>query len=84
MPEHVVRVSQPIRELVNSDVRFEIFSDAQKLGTLLVSKGTVDWFPRNAQTAISLEWEDLAVLLDAAFEDRSALLRAARSIVASS
>ena len=48
MPEHVVRVSQPTRELVNSDVTFEIYSDAQKLGTLLVSKGTVDWFPRNA------------------------------------
>jgi len=83
MPEHVVRVSQPTRELVNSDVSFEIFSDAQKLGTLLVSKGTVDWFPRSAQSAVSLEWEELALLLDAAFEDRSALLKAARAIVAS-
>ena len=82
MPEHVVRVSQPTRELVNSDVSFEIFSDAQKLGTLLVSKGTVDWFPRSAQSAVSLEWEELALLLDAAFEDRSALLKAARAIVA--
>ena len=82
MPEHVVRVSQPTRELVNSDVSFEIFSDAQKLGTLLVSKGTVDWFPRSAQSAVSLEWEELALLLDAAFQDRSALLKAARAIVA--
>jgi hypothetical protein len=80
MPEHMVRVSQPSRELVNSDVTFEIYSDGQKLGTMLVSKGTVDWFPRNAQTSISLQWEEFADVLDAAFNDRQTLLKTARSI----
>lgn len=34
MAEHVVRVSQPTREVLNADYSFEIFSDGEKLGTL--------------------------------------------------
>ena len=80
MAEHVVRVSQPTREVVNADYSFEIFSDGEKLGTLNISKGTVDWWPRKAQSGVEIRWEDFAKLLNGCFVDTPAMVSAARDI----
>ena len=80
MAEHVVRVSQPTREVVNADYSFEIFSDGEKIGTLDISKGTVDWWPRNAKSGVEVRWEDFATLMDACFVDTPGMVSAARDI----
>ena len=80
MAEHVVRVSQPTREVVNADYSFEIFGDGEKLGTLNISKGTIDWWPRKAQSWVELRWEEFAELLNACFVDTAVMVSAARDI----
>ena len=80
MAEHMVRVSQPTREVVNADYSFEIHSDGEKLGTLDISKGTIDWWPRGVHSAIGVSWEDFATLLDAFHSDGHRLLAEASAI----
>jgi len=58
MPEHKVEVIQtPSWEVVNTDLRITIDSDGEKLGELCISRGTIDWRPRDAKNTIVLEWE---------------------------
>jgi hypothetical protein len=57
MPTHEVHVDLPTRMVLHSDVKFEVWSDEEKLGELLVSKGSIDWIPGNARTRYSLGWE---------------------------
>ena len=54
MPRHDVEIAIPPKVVVNSDVRFVIRSDGQKLGELLVSKGTVAWVPGHSPQAIHI------------------------------
>ena len=42
---------------MNSDYRFEVFSGSEKLGEVRISKGTIDWRPRNARHVMKLTWE---------------------------
>lgn len=47
-------------DVTNSDFEFEVFEDDLKLGTLKVSRGSVDWFPRdNKKTHFVMDWADL-------------------------
>jgi hypothetical protein len=58
--DHRVTIRQPKREVGNSDVVFEIFTDDDlgKLGELRVSRGGVVWWPKGAKTRkIDLTWE---------------------------
>ena len=57
MPTHEVHVDLPTGIVLHSDVKFEIWSDEEKLGELLVSKGSIDWIPGNARTRYTLGWE---------------------------
>ena len=57
MPRHDIEIEIPPKVVVNSDVRFVIRSDGQKLGELLVSKGTVAWVPGHSPQAIHMRWE---------------------------
>ena len=59
MPTHEVTVEIPTGIVLRSDVKFEIWSDEDKLGELLVSKGSVDWIPGKAHTRYQMEWEKL-------------------------
>jgi hypothetical protein len=59
MADHVVKIRQPKREVGNTDVVFEIFTDdGGKLGELRISRGGVVWWPKAARTrTIDLTWE---------------------------
>lgn len=57
MPTHEVHIDLPTGIVLRSDVKFEIWSDEDKLGELLVSKGTIDWIPGKAHTRYQMEWE---------------------------
>lgn len=57
MAQHEVKVFLPSIEIGSTDLEIEIRSDAAKLGSLLISKGTIDYKPNNHLYSISLTWE---------------------------
>jgi hypothetical protein len=57
MGEHSVHVRQPQREVVNADMEFAIFEDGEKFGELWISKGGIEWWPRNAKKSVRMGWE---------------------------
>lgn len=63
MPTHEVLLHQPPREVVNADVRVEVWSDDQKLGELRISRGTLDWAPAHHEYAFRLDWERFDTLM---------------------
>ncbi len=46
----------PNAELVNSDAVFSIYQNGRKLGTITISKGSIEWFPRNFKHPYSSSW----------------------------
>jgi len=52
----------------NVDYVFQVFSDSEKFGELHISRGGVDWWPRDAKIPHAISWEDFAKL----WERRSA------------
>jgi hypothetical protein len=60
MPKHRVEISEPSRRVLNSDVEFTVYSDGSVLGTLFVSKGSIDWRPAGHQKAHHWTWEQFA------------------------
>ena len=65
MAEHRIEVHQPSKIVMNSDYRFEVFSGSEKLGEVRISKGTIDWRPRNARHVMKLTWERFDALMQA-------------------
>lgn len=63
MAKHKVLVSIPAKEVVNSDVVFEIFGDDSKLGELRISKGGLDYFTSNKKFGTKLSWEQFDKLM---------------------
>jgi hypothetical protein len=63
MPRHDVDVEIPPKVVLNSDVRFVVRSDGQKLGELLVSRGTIAWVPGHSPRAIHVVWEEFDELM---------------------
>jgi hypothetical protein len=57
MPAHDVVVSLREQFILNADLAVEIRADGEKLGELLISKGTIDWRPRGNQYVHRLDWE---------------------------
>ena len=56
MPVHSLKLSLPSTEIANSDVIIDVHQDGSKHGTLKISKGGIDWHPKNAKSHISLNW----------------------------
>ncbi len=56
--EHRITVhpSKPL-SVDSADLVIEVTSDGEKLGELRVSRGSIDWAPRNHTYATSLTWE---------------------------
>ena len=48
MAQHSVTVELPERPIAHADAKFHVRADGHKLGTLLVSKGAVVWYPFNS------------------------------------
>ena len=51
-----VQFTVPQRELGNADVSFSAYQDGHLIGELLVSKGAVEWRPRDLQHSYRLNW----------------------------
>ncbi len=53
-----VEFKTPLVRLGKSDVTFKVKQDEEMLGTLLVSKGAVTWFPKDTTNGHKLSWVD--------------------------
>jgi hypothetical protein len=57
-------------EVLNSDIVIVARKDGEKLGTLTISKGTIDWRPKNARpgsaSETQLSWTKFAELMEGA------------------
>lgn len=56
MATHNVFFNLPRRELGNSDVIIEVFTEEEKFGTVTISKGAIEWYPANAKNPYKLNW----------------------------
>ena len=54
---HEVTFKIPSRRLDRADVIFEVTSDEAMLGTLMISKGTLVWFPSNTTKGYRIDWD---------------------------
>jgi hypothetical protein len=54
---HTVTFSVPERALGREDIEFVVKRDGVRFGTLLVSKGAVEWRPTNKVYRRRLRWE---------------------------
>lgn len=62
---HTVSLEIPsTRTVLHKDIKFEIRSSTGKLGTLLVSKGNIEWLPSPKSIKKSrLSWRQFAALM---------------------
>lgn len=65
MAEHTVTVKVPMpMEIERTDCVIRVEEDGKVLGKLLISKGSVDWVPRDVEVnAISYTWANFAEVL---------------------
>ncbi len=62
---HKVTFNLPERELGRGDIVFIVNKDGARFGTLLVSKGAVEWRPTNKQYRRKISWDKFDQLMRA-------------------
>jgi hypothetical protein len=67
VPVHEIEMNQTTRIVGKTDVVFVVSSDVEgKLGELRLSRGGVDWWPRNSKRRFhQCSWEELRDFLEA-------------------
>lgn len=72
MAKHEIRMDQSLRDLGKVDVVLQVVIDGSKRGELRLSKGGVDWWPRNSKRVKhTVTWTKLAELLETTPSRRS-------------
>lgn len=62
---HEISINLSTKVVANKDVEVEVKTDEGKLGTLLISKGNVEWVPvGNKVNKHRLTWARLASLME--------------------
>ena len=65
MATHSISFEIPAKFLLAKDVVFDVKSDGAKLGSLLISKGNIEWVPANHSVKKRrLTWEKFAELME--------------------
>jgi hypothetical protein len=65
MAKHDVSFEIPQKFVLAKDIEFEIKSDGSKLGTLLISKGNIEWMPtKKSVNKHRMTWEDFSELME--------------------
>ena len=64
--KHSVSASVQIHQLTKAgtSIDFEIFSGAEKIGTIIIGRGSLTWFGRSRRRSIELSWTRFAKLMD--------------------
>ena len=65
MSTHEIQMAMPEKTVLNKDVVFDVYSDYNKLGTLKISKGSVEWAPANFTRGFHLLWEQFDKMMRA-------------------
>lgn len=64
MASHDISFTIPQKMALAKDIEFSVKSDGKKLGTLLISKGNIEWVPAsNSVKKHRLTWERFAALM---------------------
>jgi hypothetical protein len=45
MATHAIAFTIPQKVVLAKDIKFEVKSDSKKIGSLLISKGNIEWVP---------------------------------------
>lgn len=62
---HEVSLNINTKFVLNKDVEVDVKTNNEKLGTLLISKGNVEWLPSgNSVNKYRLSWKKLAKLME--------------------
>ena len=62
---HEVTLSINSKFVLHKDVEIEVKTDGSKLGTLLVSKGNIEWLPSgNSVNKHRMTWRKFAALME--------------------
>ena len=65
MATHDISFEIPQKFVLAKDIVFEVKSDRLKLGSLLISKGNIEWVPANHSVKKKrLSWEKFAALME--------------------
>lgn len=72
MPAHDIELSVPVKALRNVDSEIVVKSGGRKLGSLLVSQGSIDWDPAGRRPKVSVTWEQFAELMNTSSGDGKA------------
>ncbi|CAG0955659.1 hypothetical protein BURK1_00436 [Burkholderiales bacterium] len=65
MARHDVSFAIPQKFVLSKDVEFNVRSNEAKLGTLLISKGNIEWVPAsNTVRKYRLTWEAFADFME--------------------
>jgi hypothetical protein len=62
--QHQVKFSIPERELGNAAIEFVVKKNAQKFGTLKISKGKLVWVPKDNTYGFEVDWSRLAAYME--------------------
>lgn len=68
MAKHNIYVNLPWSELSNSDALLDIYTNNQKVGTITISKGAFEWYPKNARRPYRLTWRQFDAAIKKYFE----------------
>lgn len=61
MPQHEILANIHTKVVGNKDITFEVKEDGSKLGTLLISKGNIEWLPSgNSVNKFRMSWNTFA------------------------
>ena len=61
---HYVRFVVPERDLGHADIVFSAWNDDEKIGTLRVSKGAVEWFVKDSKKGKKLTWKRFSKVIE--------------------
>jgi len=63
MATHTIHMTMPARVVLNSDIEFDVHSNESKLGTLRISKGSIEWAPANFAHGFHMDWEKFDLIM---------------------
>lgn len=58
MAQHEVSFTVPERPVGNVDIEFTVQRNGAKLGTLKISKGGLEWVPKDHTYGYHVKWQD--------------------------
>ena len=69
MPKHDVYATLPNALMDKEDALFSIYRDGKKLDILTISKGTIEWYPKNTKLPYSLPWTQFDKMIKEAHDE---------------